>query len=129
MLTHLISKVKERTSVLNRFLLLCNACDEATANTSGTLHQELAARAVLGTTLTEERVFRHCATITQLYAIYEAFTEGALNFWLTRLPRYQSFIDLPLSFRNAYRCGIARIIQSSDKRKYRHVSLDDVVGK
>lgn len=129
MLAHLTKRVTDRTSVLNRFLTLCDACDEAVVYPEGATQQELVARPAHGYNLREEKVFRHCATITQLYGIYEAFTEASLAFWLTRLPRYQLFPNLPQAFRNAYRCGIARVIQDSEKRRYRHVELDDVLGK
>jgi hypothetical protein len=65
----------------------------------------------------------------QLYAIYEWFVESTLSFWLSRLPRYQAFPDLPEAFRNAYRYGIARVIQNIDHRRYRHLSLSSVLEK
>lgn len=129
MFASLTMRISERTAVLNRFLSICDVCDEAAANVEGMLYAELSARTVLPSNLREEKIFRHCATVTQLYSIYEAFSEAVLGIWLSRLPRYKLFQDLPHSFRNAYRCGIARVIHDSEKRKYRHIAIVDVVAK
>ena len=129
MFESLILRVYERTAVLNRFLSICNACDEAAANVGDSLYAELSTRTDLTLNLREEKVFRHCAIVNQLYSIYETFSKAVLGVWLSRLPRYKSFQDLPLNFRNAYRFGIARIIQDSEQRRYRHITLIDVLGK
>ena len=123
MFTGLIRRVIDRTRVLENFLHLCAACDDAIARPETELSRELAARAALASDLTAERVFRHCAVVTQLYSIYEWFAEAVLGFWLARLPRYQNFSDLPEPFRNAYRYGMVQVIQNIDKRRYRHLSL------
>ncbi len=122
-------RVDERTAVLKRFLEICEVCDEASANTESLLHTEIFAQINTSLNLREEKIFRHCAIVNQLYSIYEAFSEAVLGVWLTRLPRYKVFQDLPNSFRNAYRCGIAKIVQDSEKRKYRHIELIDVLTK
>ena len=125
-LTH---RVDERAAVLKRFLVVSEFVDEASANAGGAFYAEISTRTDLSTNLREERVFRHCAVVNQLYSIYEAFSEAVLSVWLTRLPRYRIFQDLPHAFRNAYRCGVARIIQDLEKRKYRHIDLIDVLDK
>lgn len=130
MLAFLTLRVREQTSVLDRFLSLCDACDEATADAGGALHAELAARSIVAPNLTEEKIFRHCATVNRLYGVYENFVEAVLAFWLARLPRYRDFSDLPDTFRNAYRMGISRIIRDSEARKYRRLApLGDVLAK
>ena len=129
MFKSLTLRVGGRTAVLNRFLSICDVCDEAAASAGGAVYAEISTRADLSSNLREEKVFRHCAIVNQLYSIYEAFSEAVLGVWLSRLPRYKLFQDLPHTFRNAYRCGIARIIQDSEKRKYRHIALIDVLDK
>ena len=129
MLTSLTTRVKARAKVLDRFLDLCDICDDAAADPGSALHAELSAIGVFGGDVAEERVFRHCTIITQLYGLYESFSEAALGFWLARLPHYRAFNDLPCSFKNAYREGIARIVHGSEKRKYRHLVLIDVLSK
>ncbi len=129
MLAYLTKQVKERALVLDRFLTLCEVYDDASANPGAALHQELVERCALGANLTEEKVFRHCSVVTRLYGVYESFAESVLSFWLARLPRYQAFTTLSPSFRNAYRCGIARIIHNADKRQYRHIVIDNVLEK
>jgi len=129
MLASLTKRVEERVSVIDRFLSLCEACDKAIANAGSPLHRELASLSLLPADPTEERVFRHCVSITHLYTIYEVFCESVVALWLSRLPRYRVFPSLPKSFRNAYRYGIARIVQDVEKRRYRHLSLEDVLQK
>jgi hypothetical protein len=129
MLSPLLLHVSERTSVLDRFLSLCDACDEASSNPGSNLYTELSTKSLLATNLTAERVFRHCIVITELYSIYEAFSEAALSYWLSRLPRYKVFTELPDNFKTAYRIGIARILKDSEKRKFRHLNIIDVVSK
>jgi hypothetical protein len=129
MLSALTKQVSDRIAVLDRFLSLCRAWEEATTNTGDVLHTEFSARSVLASNLVEEKVFRHCSIVTQLYSIYESFSEAVISTWLTRLPRYKSFLDLSPAFRNAYRSGIANIIQHSEKRRYRHLNLVDVLSK
>lgn len=129
MFESLTLRVNERTAVLNRFLSICDLCDEAASNAEGALYSEISRQADLSTNLREEKIFRHCAIVNQLYSIYEAFAEAVLGVWLSRLPHYKLFEELPNAFKNAYRCGIARIIQDSEKRKYRHISLIDVLDK
>lgn len=129
MFESLTLRLNERIVVLNRFLSICDLCDEAASNTEGILYSEISRRANVTTNLREEKIFRHCAIVNQLYSIYEAFAEAVLGVWLSRLPHYKLFDELPNPFKNAYRCGIARIIQDSNKRKYRHISLIDVLGK
>lgn len=129
MLVSLTRSVEERTTVLEKFLSLYDACDEAAAHPNEALYLELSARSALGSNLARERVFRHSAVVTQLYCIYESFAETILDFWLARLPRYRLFTDLRPTFQNAYRFGIARIIQDAGMHRYRHLSLLDVVEK
>ncbi|MEK6334465.1 MAG: MAE_28990/MAE_18760 family HEPN-like nuclease [Acidobacteriota bacterium] len=129
MFTSLIQRVNDRTAILENFLRLCSTCDEAVANEASTLFHELSSRNALPSNLREERTFRHCAVITQLYNIYEAFAESALTIWLARLPRYHSLSDLPETLRNAYRHGIGGIIQNIAGQRYRHLSIDKVLEK
>ena len=129
MFESLTLRLNERIAVLDKFLSICDLCDEAASNTAGILYGEISRRANVTTNPTEEKIFRHCAIVNQLYSIYEAFAEAVLGVWLSRLPNYKLFDELPNPFKNAYRCGIARIIQDSEKRKYRHISLIDVLGK
>jgi hypothetical protein len=127
--TALLHRVEDRTRVLDTYLRLCNSCDDAIANHESALFQELSSRNALPTNLAEERIFRHCAIMTQLYGIYELFAESTLSFWLSRLPRYQAFPDLPEAFKNAYREGIAHVIRNIERRRYRHLTLPSVLGK
>ncbi|MFO7665521.1 MAG: MAE_28990/MAE_18760 family HEPN-like nuclease [Desulfobacterales bacterium] len=129
MFESLTLRLNERTVVLNRFLSICDLCDEVASNAEGALFSEISRRANLSANLREEKIFRHCAIVNQLYSIYEAFAEAVLGVWLSRLPHYKLFDELPNGFKNSYRCGIARIIQDSEKRKYRHVSLIDVLDR
>ncbi len=108
MFTTLLRKVTDRTVALEHFLGLYNP-GAATVK-----HRE-------------DHIFRHSAVMTQLYNIYESFSESVLSLWLSRLPRYGLFPDLSEQFRNAYRSGIARIIKNIDKRQYRHLSLVDIL--
>jgi hypothetical protein len=59
----------------------------------------------------EERIFRHCTVINELYRTYEEFVESILEFWLLRVPRYLKFSQLDNSLHNAYRHGMSRIIK------------------
>jgi len=127
MFESLTLRVNERTAVLNRFLSICGLCDYAISDAEGALYSEISRRVDFSTNLREEKIFRHCAIVNQLYSIYEAFAEAVLGVWVSRLPHYKLFEDLPHAFKNAYRCGVARIIQDSEKRKYRHISLIDVL--
>ncbi len=129
MLTSLVDRIELRCDVLENFLRLCDAVDGAAATPESGLAQELAARSIVQKSLTEDRVFRHCAIMTQLYGLYESFAESMLSSWLIRLPRYQTLPDLPEGFKNAYRNGIARIVQNIDHRRYRHLSLPSVLEK
>jgi len=128
-LTPLTNRVIEQVSVIDHFLSLCEACDEAVADTGSILHAELSAQSMLPLNLRQEKIFRHCAVITQLYAIYEAFCEEVLAYWLARLPDYQTFPNLAHAFRNAYRYGIAKLIKGVETRRYRHLNITDVVKK
>lgn len=127
MFSALIRKVTDSTKVLAGFVRLCAACDDAIAHPETAWSRELLAKGALPSDLTGERVFRHSAIVTQLYSIYEWFAEAVLRFWLGRLPLFQSFPDLPEPFRNAYRYGMAQVIQNIDKRRYRHLSLPVVL--
>lgn len=129
MLTHLTNSVFDKIKVIDRYLSLSDACDKAVTDAGNSLHRELATRSLLQVNPVGERVFRHCVTITHLYALYEAFCEAAVAFWLSRLPRYKIFPSLSQTFRNAYRFGIAQIIKDADKRRYRHLAVDDVLQK
>jgi hypothetical protein len=129
MFASLIQKVDGRTALLETFLSLCSACDEAISDNTSVLFNELNLRHALPTNLKEERTFRHCAVMTQVYNIYETFVEASLSVWLTRVPRYQNLTDLPESLRNAYRHGMAGILQNIAGRKYRHLSIIDVLEK
>lgn len=129
MLSSLLRQVTDRTAVLANFLRLCTACDEAREQPVSVFSQELLARNALPGDLAQERTFRHCSIITQLYAIYEFFAEACIAFWLARLPRYQSFSELSAQFKNTYRYGLGRIIQDIDKRRYRNLSLPVVLEK
>lgn len=113
--------------MLETFLRLCNSCDDAIADQESSLFQELSSRNALPTNLVDERIFRHCAIVTQLYRIYEGFAESSLSFWLSRLPRYQTFSSFPEAFKNAYRHGIAQVIQNIHRRRYRHLTLSSVL--
>ena len=101
MLSSMLNSVSERTSVLERFLSLEEACDTAYADPDSIFHKELNGRSLLADNLRREKTFRHCATITELYAIYESFTEAVLGIWLARLPRYKPLSELPTQFQIA----------------------------
>src|SRR5438445_5661867 len=122
MLSSLLRQVTDRTAVLENFLRLCIACDEAAEQPLSVLSHELLARNALPGDLAQERTFRHCAIITQLYSVYEFFAEACIGFWLARLPRYQSFSQLSTQFKNTYRYGLGRVIQDINKRRYRNLS-------
>ena len=129
MFSGLLKRVDDRCDVLDNFLRLCDAVDEVSSDPNSTFFQELSSRGIAQTSVTEDRVFRHCAIMSQIYALYESFAESMLSSWVVRLPRYQTLPDLPDGFRNAYRNGIARIIQNIDHRRFRHLSLPGVLEK
>jgi hypothetical protein len=129
MFSALLHRVEDRCAVLENFLRLCDAVDEVGSDPSSALFRELQVLGIREPNITEDRVFRHCAVMTQLYGLYESFSESMLSAWLFRLPRYYALPDLPEGFKNAYRHGIARIIQNVDHRRYRHISLPGVVEK
>src|SRR4051812_4079023 len=129
MFSPLLGQVEDRCVVLENFLRLCVFMDEAASDSGSALFHELELRGIGQPNIKEDRVFRHCAIINQVYALYESFAESMLAAWLVRLPRYHALPDLPGSFQNAYRYGVSRVIQDVDKRRYRHLSLPDVVEK
>jgi hypothetical protein len=129
MFESLLKRVDDKCVVLENFLRVYEALDDVALNPTSPIYTELSSKGIVQTNLTEDRVFRHCAIIIQLYGLYEWFAESMLSFWLLRLPRYQRLTDLPESFKNAYRYGIARIVQNIDHGRYRHLSLPDVLQK
>src|ERR1041384_5712518 len=129
MFSALLQRVDDRCDVLESFLRLCDAVDEANSDHESPLLRELHHKGIVQANVTEDRIFRHCAVMTQIYGLYESFAESMLSSWLVRLPRYHALPDLPEGFRNAYRHGIARIIQNVDHRRSRHLSLPGVVEK
>lgn len=129
MFSALLHRVEERCAVLENFLHLCDAVDEAATQPESVLFNELESRGIAQPSATEDRVFRHCAVMSQVYALYESFAESMLSSWLVRLPRYHTLQDLPEGFQNAYRSGMARILQNIDHRRYRHLSLTNVLDK
>ena len=128
MLSHQINRIGEQISVIDNYLLLCETCDKAVADPESQLHSVLSIHSILPSKLQQEKTFRHCAVVTQLYSIYEQFCKEVLEFWLTRLPDYTIFPNLKESFRNAYRNGIAKIISSNSDR-YRNLDVTEVVKK
>ena len=129
MFTILNRSIHEKTEALDNFLSIYDAFEEVALNPAQHAHSRLIAGGPSTSNFVQDKVFRHCAIITQLYRIYESFAETILEFWLARLPRYRLFSDLPLSFQTVYRIGIARIIQDSGKYRYRHLALLDVLEK
>jgi hypothetical protein len=129
MLSTLLRQVTDRTAVLENFIRLSSACDGAAGQPLSVLAKELRAQHALPGDLAQEKTFRHCAIITQLYSVYEFFAEACISFWLARLPRYQAFSDLSTQFKNTYRYGLGRVIQDIGKRRYRNLSLSVVLEK
>ena len=74
----------------------------------------------------EARIYDHCAAITRLYALYEAFIEDALETWLEYLEQNGKYTDLPETMQNHYRSGMARVFQHFDKARYAGLKLADV---
>jgi hypothetical protein len=129
MFESLLKRVDDKSVVLENFLRVYDALDDVSLDPTSPIYTELSSKGIVQTDLIEDRVFRHCAVIIQLYGLYEWFAESMVSFWLLRLPRYQKLTDLPESFKNAYRYGIGRIVQNIDHRRYRHLSLPDVLEK
>jgi len=129
MFSALLQRIEERCVVLSNVLLLYDVLDEAITDDKSPINSELSRRGISLTNTTEDRIFRHCAVMSQLYGLYESFAESMLSSWLVRLPKYYNFSELPVGFKNAYNNGIARIIQKVDLRRYEHLSLPSVVEK
>jgi hypothetical protein len=79
--------------------------------------------------LAEEKIFRHCAVIGQLYSLYENFSEDLLAAWLNRLSKYYKHDELSLKFQARYRRGISKILADINKNKHRKIDLEKVVDR
>lgn len=79
--------------------------------------------------LAEEKIFRHCAVIGQLYSLYEKFSEDLLAAWLNRLSKYYKHDELSLKFQERYRRGISNILADINKNKHRKIDLEKVVDR
>src|SRR5712691_4880933 len=123
MLMHLLTSVSKRTSIIELFLNLWAAREDAYTNPGSFLEQEFTARGLSPTYRQEELVFRHCTVINELYSTYEWFVESALAFWLFRVPHYFKFSQLDSRLHNAYRHGISRVIRNVEKRRFLYRTL------
>lgn len=129
MFDSLLDRVVERVETLERFLSLCETWDDVATTDRGLLALEMRRRKIPKPNHAEERIFRHCTVVTQLYSVYESFCEDLLAAWLAKLPSHKLYIELSEPFRNAYRSGIGRLIQDLSKRRYAHLQEADVLAK
>lgn len=129
MFSSLLNRISNRTLVLENYLNFCDLIDDASSDSTSPFYDVLTRINTTGVDLKEEKIFRHCAIVTQLYSLYETFAESVLSIWLSRLPSYYIFNNLPYKFRNTYRFGIGRMIQDIEKWRYRHLSLSEILDK
>jgi len=127
MLSTQIQILEKRIAAIEDFLRLYDFKEKAVGVTDASLQSILSAASIKPGLTLEDRAFRHCSVITNLYAIYEHFVTTALSLWLSRIPRYYRFSGLPDSLKNKYRTGISRLIRDIQRRQFGHLSLDSVI--
>jgi len=78
---------------------------------------------------TDWRIYDHCAALTRLYAIYENFVQEIVGDLLSILPTLFKYADLPNSFHEEHRFGVAHVLQQVGKTapRYRSLSTEDIV--
>lgn len=58
------------------------------------------------------RIFSHCASVTRLYALYEAFVYELISDWLKVVPSlYPSYARMPEALLNQHRVGVGTLLQ------------------
>jgi hypothetical protein len=58
------------------------------------------------------RIFSHCASVTRLYALYEAFIYELISDWLKIVPSlYPSYARMPEALINQHRVGVGILLQ------------------
>lgn len=115
MLTSNIQYLEKRLSAIENCLQLYSNWEVATPPN---LHNHLSQN---------DRLFRHCSTITNLYALWEKFVKDALSSWLTLIPRYRRFDQLTENFRNKYRLSMGTLLRDISRREFRHLRLQSVI--
>jgi RiboL-PSP-HEPN len=126
MLSAQIQILEKRIAAIEIFLHLYDFKKRSAEIQDADMQSILAAAFPTGMT-TEDRAFRHCAIVTNLYAIYEHFVETALSYWLSIVPRYYRFSALPETFKNKYRNGISQVVRDIQRRQFDHLSLAFVI--
>jgi hypothetical protein len=77
----------------------------------------------------EWRVIDHCSAVTRLYALYEQFAHEMLREHLSLIEKQFLFTELDAGFQNAYRVGVAKILEKKDGPRYEEIVLGDLVGE
>lgn len=76
----------------------------------------------------EWRVIDHCSAVTRLYALYEQFAHEMLREHLSLLERQFRFTELDSALQNAYRVGVAKILEKKEGPRFEDIVLTDLLG-
>lgn len=123
----ILSKTNRRIRAIDNFINVMDLRDNVLSNTDDPFHARVSSTVAGEHTIADDRVFRHCAVMTYLYAVYENFVEQALSLWSTRLPRYRRFNDLNPKIQRLYRERIAALLSAIERREYQSVDLQQVL--
>jgi hypothetical protein len=74
-------------------------------------------------------LYDHCAAVTRLYAVFEAFVDSIIKEYLEALPDiYPAYLELPHTVVNQHRIGVAQILSKlGDKGLFKHLSERDTL--
>jgi hypothetical protein len=89
---------------------------------------DLAALAANPPDATQWRIIDHCSAVTRLYAILEQFAHEIVGEYLTFLEHNYKYSELTKKFHDAYRMGVAKILDKKEGPRYADLSLTDLAS-
>jgi hypothetical protein len=121
----LLTKLRQQVDTIRRSV---ETNDEIRSLLAGTIEGiPLSSLISMSPSITEWRIYDHCAALTRLYAVYENFVEEIVTDFLSILPSLYKYSDLGNSFHKEHRNGIANVLQKLGGYRYRNLSSDQVV--
>lgn len=129
-----VARLEDSAAAVKRQLRTSESLRDSLATAGGVCATQPACAAVVRMSTdppdnVEWRIIDHCSAVTRLYALYEQFAHAMIREHLALLERQALFTELASGLQNAYRTGVARILERKEGGRYDDIVLTDLLGE